>query len=490
MPEKTKISYNMKKSRYFYIVVLICFLFLIFPGLFINKYLLPAISHPKSLIGNALVLLFTIFLGWCLIGSKSRKLLISGAALFLAAIFALSVFHSDATYQTDLSSVDALKTLPYVSWAPAGATIEKSGVTKYDSTRSCAGVNIYSSEFHSKAYIIDMLGNILHTWFWPPDTGNNVNQIELICDNGDLLVFTKGNTILLRMDRDSNIKWSIEDRFHHDLTVAENTDIYALGRKGEMVSISGIPIPIVNDYIYIISPEGEMRTEISLFEYFKSEFTYREALNVYRHILRYVLIFNSRGLQDLMKAKRSHFVCEEDTRCDILHNNTVEIIERDIDGVCKEGNVLLSVRNLDLIAILDIEKNDLVWRWGQGHISRQHNPTFLENGNILIFDNGCVKERSRILELDPVSKKIVWKYTADPPENFYSRIMGSNQRLHNGNTLITESVSGRVFEITRDGEVVWEFYNPEINVDKKERAVIYRMERIADPIRCPFLEEL
>jgi hypothetical protein len=55
------------------------------------------------------------------------------------------------------------------------------------------------------------------------------------------------------------------------------------------------------------------------------------------------------------------------------------------------------------------------------------------------------------------------------------------QRLPNGNTLITESDNGRVFEVTRDGEVVWEFFMPTVSQKGGVlRSTIYRMTRIID----------
>jgi hypothetical protein len=50
--------------------------------------------------------------------------------------------------------------------------------------------------------------------------------------------------------------------------------------------------------------------------------------------------------------------------------------------------------------------------------------------------------------------------------------------LPNGNTLITNSDSGQVFEITKSGEIVWEFYNPHLTDDKSFRVAIYRMNRL------------
>ena len=47
------------------------------------------------------------------------------------------------------------------------------------------------------------------------------------------------------------------------------------------------------------------------------------------------------------------------------------------------------------------------------------------------------------------------------PPAFFSPYMGSVQRLWNGNTLICESAFGRLFEVTPDGDVVWEFVIPD-----------------------------
>jgi hypothetical protein len=70
----------------------------------------------------------------------------------------------------------------------------------------------------------------------------------------------------------------------------------------------------------------------------------------------------------------------------------------------------------------------------------------------------------------------VWQYEAEPREAFFSAWRGSAQRLANGNTLIAESETGRAFEVTRAGEIVWEFWNPEIADGKRKR--VYRFRRV------------
>ena len=97
-----------------------------------------------------------------------------------------------------------------------------------------------------------------------------------------------------------------------------------------------------------------------------------------------------------------------------------------------------------------------------------------------MFDNGRSSGFSRILELDPIEKKNVWDYNSDGSvEGFYTARSGSCQRLPNDNILISQSQSGRVFEITRDGEIVWEYYNPNVNKSTSKRETISVMKRRA-----------
>jgi hypothetical protein len=107
-------------------------------------------------------------------------------------------------------------------------------------------------------------------------------------------------------------------------------------------------------------------------------------------------------------------------------------------------------------------------------------------GNLLVFDNGgwagygapnpgaptgiknALRDYSRVLEIHPLTLKIVWQYT--PAEagyrmpldanRFYSPFISSAQRLPNGNTLITEGSGGRLIEVTADHRIVWEYISP------------------------------
>ena len=114
-----------------------------------------------------------------------------------------------------------------------------------------------------------------------------------------------------------------------------------------------------------------------------------------------------------------------------------------------------------------------------GQFSGQHDahliPVGLPGaGNLLLFDNQgeagyppaelATNSGSRVLEIDPVTKQIVWEYAGEdsdrPNWTFSSTFISSARRLPNGNTLIDEGMNGRFFQVTRKGEIVWEFVNP------------------------------
>ncbi|PKB79307.1 MAG: aryl sulfotransferase, partial [SAR202 cluster bacterium Io17-Chloro-G9] len=132
--------------------------------------------------------------------------------------------------------------------------------------------------------------------------------------------------------------------------------------------------------------------------------------------------------------------------------------------------VMVSFRNLSTVGIIDKKSGDFTWLLGYDTLSQQHDPSLLSNGNILIFDNGSHRQSdpmpsSRVIEVDPKSNDIVWEYHDTPNFNFFSPYISGARRLPNGNTLITEGSFGRIFQVTTDGQVVWEYVNPHFHPD-------------------------
>lgn len=154
-------------------------------------------------------------------------------------------------------------------------------------------------------------------------------------------------------------------------------------------------------------------------------------------------------------------------------------------------NIIISSRQASLLAII-ARDGHVVWRMGPdfrespqlmriGQIIGQHHAHLIPKGlpgagNLLLFDNGgssgygfdtpiarngyggLARATSRVLEVDPVKMELVWSYA--PASGFFGTNISGAQRLPNGNTLITEGPGGRIFEVTAQRKIVWEYINP------------------------------
>jgi outer membrane protein assembly factor BamB len=136
-----------------------------------------------------------------------------------------------------------------------------------------------------------------------------------------------------------------------------------------------------------------------------------------------------------------------------------------INGVCLSGHTIyLSLRNTSGIIGVDRATKEVVWKKQWPDVAQQHCPVVTPAGTIIAFCNGNIRppsvHHSRIVEFDLETKEQIWSYVDDMPPSFFSPYMGSVQRLWNGNTFICESAFGRLFEVTPEGETVWEYVIP------------------------------
>ena len=148
-------------------------------------------------------------------------------------------------------------------------------------------------------------------------------------------------------------------------------------------------------------------------------------------------------------------ICPLDERREWTHGNAL--------STTAGGDLLMSFRQLSVVGIVDRATGDFRWKWGPGELSHQHHPTYLDNGHVLIFDNGPHRHGlsySRVVEVDPATSGIVWEYHGEPRASFFSYNISGAERLPNGNTLICEGLHGRIFEVTPQGQIVWEWVNP------------------------------
>ena len=332
--------------------------------------------------------------------------------------------------------------------------------------RASGGLSFYSTLAHARAFVIGDDGRVRWRWtleaeFGPPDLPAGIDLgYPHLYPNGDVLAYV-GDRALLKLDRDSRVLWKYPGRVHHDAWVCPDGAIYTLTHRSRTVPEIDPRLPSLLDDVTVLEPDGRKRAEISLFDVFrKSRFAFLLPRSAGRPL--------PPGVDSL----------------DVFHANHIEVMDGSVAGgspLFRSGNILISMKNLNAIAILDGRSFDVLWLWGPSNITLQHHPTILPGGDILLFDNGV--EASSVVEVDPRTDRVVWSYAAG--KDFFSPIQGACQRLAGGNTLITSSQTGYAFEVNPSGEIVWKFANPEV-LPGGIREGIYRMTRYREE-DLPFL---
>ncbi|MEU8607920.1 arylsulfotransferase family protein, partial [Actinoplanes sp. NPDC048791] len=325
----------------------------------------------------------------------------------------------------------------------------------------------------------------------PPTYLRGWNHVELAPDGG--LFVTVPRRSLLKLDRESRIIWRAAIAAHHDVDVDAGGMVHVLAQQPRLVPWGGTEHVILDDTVTVLDPDGQPVAVHSLYELLVTRPELRHLIDneiAYRRNGEGVStpspgsrapgaeMFAEIGALDRFTALR-HLHELTGWPCDVLHANALEVLQEHPQGLWQAGDVLVSVRNLNLIAVLSLETAQVRWWWGPGHVSRQHQPSMLPNGNILVFDNGYAIGRSRVLELDPVTRSIVWQYGTRPGESFFSPVAGGSELLDNGNVLITDARAGRAIEITRAGGVVGETVVERMSSQHSTSQVgIYRMSAV------------
>ena len=361
--------------------------------------------------------------------------------------------------------IEQLRSIGYVrgvATGPAGG-----GVVTHKPDLAQPGLNLYHAGHAPEAFLMDMEGKVLHRWRLPYEeafmgvdrpggrlvaSGVAMNafwrRVHLY-PNGDLLVIFEGLG-LAKLDRNSKVIWAVHNSAHHESAIAESGDIYVLARRAHIVPAVNASEPILEDFITVLSSDGEELRSVSVLEAIRSS--------------EFANLLDGSPLSG-----------------DIMHTNTLKLLEGiDRPRVFRDGAVLTSFRKQDALAVIDMSRRKVVWAL-QGITQGQHDPTLLEDGNLLVFDNrGRAEDASRVIELDPGSGQIVWRYPADGGGPF-TECCGTSQRLPNGSTLITYSEPGQAVEVTRDGTIVWEFRSPHrAGVDDTLIAQLMEMRRLPE----------
>jgi Arylsulfotransferase (ASST) len=319
------------------------------------------------------------------------------------------------------------------------------GLRGLNAARASAGLTLFAPMMGDGAvYLVDLKGKIVHTWRmpYPPGMYGYLTETGTLFYNGKIPNDTflgkapfKGG-VAMEADWNGRILWEVRNpNHHHDGRLLKNGNVLLLCAAELPAEIAsrikgGMPGSEANgkmwaDYLVELTKDGKQVWEWRTWEHLDPD--------------EYPI--------PLIQNPRSEWT----------HGNSIiELVD---------GNLLVSFRNISTVVRIDRSSGKVVWKLGPLMISGQHAPVPLPNGNILIFDNGPTRldqtfPFSRVIEVNPVTKEIVWKYQDPNPQSFYSDRISNAQRLPNGNTLINEGMFGRFFEVTSAAEVVWEYVNP------------------------------
>ena len=344
-------------------------------------------------------------------------------------------------------------------------------------------------------YLIDHRGQTIHKW-----TPNPQADLVKLLDNGNLL--TQGNR---EIDAEGNVVWEYSHLQHHDLLKMPNGNVLILSRlvipREEAVALGANPdalsCPSLRaTHIIEVRPTGPTDGDVvwrwSALDHLIQDFDPNKP--------NYGAVADHPELID-MNFNLDPAGCRNG-EADWTHANA-------LDYNAALDQIMITVRRFSEIWIIDHSTSaeeaaghaggnsgkggDILYRWGNPRAYRRgndadqrlffpHNAHWIREGlpgagNVLIFNNGNEYTGSRrgyssVDEIAPPSDgrayrmdagsaygpgEIVWSYAADPPHSFYAERGSGAQRLPNGDTLIADGPAARIFEVTREGETVWEF---------------------------------
>jgi hypothetical protein len=331
--------------------------------------------------------------------------------------------------------LERVLSLPYVRGSVAAPAA--TGVVLHDHERTWAGLGLYTSGHAPEAILIDLDGRPLHRWRFrferafpgkPKDQGSyHFRRARLLPGGGLVALFQGGG--LVRLDRDSKLLWALDAPVFNDVTVLPDGTLLTLTKEAVERPQVRRGEPVLEDSVLWVSPEGRPLRRLSL-------------------------------LDALLSSPWRDLASPLPAGADIFHSNTVRRLDDPAGtGPWRPGNLLVSLRQIDMVMVVDPSTERVVWAQ-RGPWVRQHEPVRLPGERLLVFDNRGRGGASQVLEIDLGSGEVLWRWPGAGPGTLASREAGAAARLPNGDTLITESERGRAFEVTRGGEVVWEFVSP------------------------------
>ena len=322
------------------------------------------------------------------------------------------------------------------------------GLITHNPERAHQGYTLFAPLTGETVYLLDMDGAVVHRWdmpYRPASYGYLLEDGHLlyggVTGRSPVTLGGRGG-IVMEVDWDGNLFWEYEEgTLHHDFHRLPNNNTMVLAWEPVPPEIQGRIVGgmpgteheqgVWGDVFREITPEGKAVWEWHSHEHLDPE---------------------------------GDPMCPLESREEWGHANACNVLPN--------GNLLTSFRRLNTVVIIDKVSGGFLWKWGRQDLGHQHDPTQLENGNVLVFDNGWHGSQSpsagsRVIEVNPRTNEIAWSYQTRPPWDFFSSFLSGAQRLPNGNTLVCAGMTGRLLEVTLEGDVVWEYVNPFFGDDER-----------------------
>lgn len=370
---------------------------------------------------------------------------------------------------TNEEQLERLRSLGYLDTTGLPKLGAGKGVQVLDRNLASPGYTLIVFAGSCTCQLVSLDGDIVRSWKDEPC--HRWEHAELLPD-GDLVVIgarldqdevpdpIESGRYVMRLGWNGERKWRAEINAHHDISLTADGKLRTLVLKRRRVPAIDPDNDIADELMTLLTPGGKIVESVSLYD----------------------LLSSSNPPYSFQKAGGQESGAHR--TIDLFHCNAIR--PASVAGLAGKspiygpGTVLLTSRHQDELMIIDWPSRRLLWHWGRGVLSGPHEASILPDGNLLVFDNGLSRGSSRVLELNPLVPDRLVQY-APGGSRFFDRVMGSCQRLPNGNTLIVHSEGGIAFELTPQGMPAWT-YEGTLKRPDGHRVKLIRMRRIPSAV--------
>lgn len=388
-----------------------------------------------------------------------------------------------------------------------------------NSDSSYNGYTLFAPIGSTTTYLIDNCGRQIHTWASNRKPGNSV----YIMNDGSIVrpgmaatnaVFGGGGGgggVIEKIDWNGNLLWSYlfsdsAKMQHHDIRPLENGNVLVLAweRFDSLTAIAAgsKPTEIHDGYVWCefvveLQPSGTNTGNV-VWEW-----------HLWNHLVQdYDSTKSNYGnVEDHAELLDINFAGDNVNQSDWIHANS-------IDYNAERDEILLSSRWLSEIYIIDHSTStseaaahsggdkglggDILYRWGNDEAYRhgspadrkfytQHSARWIEPGKpdagkIIVFNNGVGRPGGNFSSVEIIEPQtdannnylknisgnflpdtFFWHYQAAVPATFFDNRISGAEQMPNGNILICSGTHGKIFELDKDKNKVWEYVSPVTN---------------------------